>query len=413
MATGGMPALRAGLLRPGGQRVGGPAGRRPGRSAGRHRARWCAPGSPVAPGGSGVRRRPAGSRRPRPPVARGGVHRDRPAARRGRRHQQRAGGGGRPHQGEQEQPGQGGRPARPAGPGPGGPGRGRPPPAAAEACVRRGRTASGVAGMPPPRDSLAAAARPSCRARSSGGCSVASRPASAGSAFAGRCRGPLRPARVSAPATWRPAAPRRAGRSGGGGAMLGAGAVGGRPSAQPGPAGAGRPCRAPVARRVRRAARPAAGVGTVDLPRRPPPVEYHPCPACRQARSYSCGMPRYEFRCRACGDTFEVNRPMAEAGEPAVLPAGTRRHGQAALHCGRHRSGWRSAGRRCGPLPVAAAAAAPLRLLTVRCRRAAAARRASTVPTCRLRRAIRSGTLGRDIRPTVLTMRDGADHRAA
>ncbi|WP_405116090.1 zinc ribbon domain-containing protein [Micromonospora sp. NBC_01405] len=33
-------------------------------------------------------------------------------------------------------------------------------------------------------------------------------------------------------------------------------------------------------------------------------------------------MPRYEFRCRACGDTFEINRPMARAGEPAPCPQG-------------------------------------------------------------------------------------------
>jgi putative FmdB family regulatory protein len=33
-------------------------------------------------------------------------------------------------------------------------------------------------------------------------------------------------------------------------------------------------------------------------------------------------MPRYEFRCRACGDTFEVNRPMVEAGAPASCPQG-------------------------------------------------------------------------------------------
>ncbi|WP_174535274.1 FmdB family zinc ribbon protein [Micromonospora chalcea] len=33
-------------------------------------------------------------------------------------------------------------------------------------------------------------------------------------------------------------------------------------------------------------------------------------------------MPRYEFRCRACGDTFEVNRPMAEAAQPATCPQG-------------------------------------------------------------------------------------------
>ncbi|HLV59700.1 MAG TPA: zinc ribbon domain-containing protein [Natronosporangium sp.] len=33
-------------------------------------------------------------------------------------------------------------------------------------------------------------------------------------------------------------------------------------------------------------------------------------------------MPRYEFRCRACGDTFEVERPMSAASDPAVCPRG-------------------------------------------------------------------------------------------
>ncbi|MGK5742999.1 FmdB family zinc ribbon protein [Micromonospora sp. URMC 103] len=33
-------------------------------------------------------------------------------------------------------------------------------------------------------------------------------------------------------------------------------------------------------------------------------------------------MPRYEFRCRACGDTFEINRPMVQAGDPAACPQG-------------------------------------------------------------------------------------------
>jgi putative FmdB family regulatory protein len=33
-------------------------------------------------------------------------------------------------------------------------------------------------------------------------------------------------------------------------------------------------------------------------------------------------MPRYEYRCRACGDTFEVNRPMSESGMPAGCPGG-------------------------------------------------------------------------------------------
>ncbi|MER5808884.1 zinc ribbon domain-containing protein [Streptomyces sp. NPDC002033] len=33
-------------------------------------------------------------------------------------------------------------------------------------------------------------------------------------------------------------------------------------------------------------------------------------------------MPRYEYRCRTCDDTFEISRPMAQSGEPADCPAG-------------------------------------------------------------------------------------------
>ncbi|MEK9520073.1 zinc ribbon domain-containing protein [Streptomyces venezuelae] len=33
-------------------------------------------------------------------------------------------------------------------------------------------------------------------------------------------------------------------------------------------------------------------------------------------------MHRYEFRCRTCGDTFELSRPMAESSDPASCPAG-------------------------------------------------------------------------------------------
>jgi putative FmdB family regulatory protein len=33
-------------------------------------------------------------------------------------------------------------------------------------------------------------------------------------------------------------------------------------------------------------------------------------------------MPRYEYRCRACGDTFELNRPMDESASPARCPDG-------------------------------------------------------------------------------------------
>ncbi|WP_217179557.1 zinc ribbon domain-containing protein [Streptomyces sp. AC495_CC817] len=33
-------------------------------------------------------------------------------------------------------------------------------------------------------------------------------------------------------------------------------------------------------------------------------------------------MPRYEYRCRTCGDTFELSRPMAESSAPADCPEG-------------------------------------------------------------------------------------------
>lgn len=33
-------------------------------------------------------------------------------------------------------------------------------------------------------------------------------------------------------------------------------------------------------------------------------------------------MPRYEYRCRACGATFEETRPMARSGAPAACPHG-------------------------------------------------------------------------------------------
>jgi putative FmdB family regulatory protein len=33
-------------------------------------------------------------------------------------------------------------------------------------------------------------------------------------------------------------------------------------------------------------------------------------------------MPRYEFRCRECTTTFELDRPMAAASEPADCPHG-------------------------------------------------------------------------------------------
>jgi putative FmdB family regulatory protein len=33
-------------------------------------------------------------------------------------------------------------------------------------------------------------------------------------------------------------------------------------------------------------------------------------------------MPRYEYRCRACGDTFERTRPMSESSAPCTCPKG-------------------------------------------------------------------------------------------
>lgn len=33
-------------------------------------------------------------------------------------------------------------------------------------------------------------------------------------------------------------------------------------------------------------------------------------------------MARYEYRCRACGATFEQTRPMAQSDAPAACPAG-------------------------------------------------------------------------------------------
>jgi putative FmdB family regulatory protein len=33
-------------------------------------------------------------------------------------------------------------------------------------------------------------------------------------------------------------------------------------------------------------------------------------------------VPRYDFRCRVCDETFEVNRPMSAAGDPAACPEG-------------------------------------------------------------------------------------------
>jgi len=33
-------------------------------------------------------------------------------------------------------------------------------------------------------------------------------------------------------------------------------------------------------------------------------------------------MPRYEYRCRTCGATFELRRPMSQANAPTPCPKG-------------------------------------------------------------------------------------------
>jgi putative FmdB family regulatory protein len=33
-------------------------------------------------------------------------------------------------------------------------------------------------------------------------------------------------------------------------------------------------------------------------------------------------MPRYEYRCKACGFTFEMRRPMSQSDAPAPCPRG-------------------------------------------------------------------------------------------
>jgi putative FmdB family regulatory protein len=33
-------------------------------------------------------------------------------------------------------------------------------------------------------------------------------------------------------------------------------------------------------------------------------------------------VPRYEYRCRSCGDAFELTRPMSESAAPCTCPQG-------------------------------------------------------------------------------------------
>ena len=45
-------------------------------------------------------------------------------------------------------------------------------------------------------------------------------------------------------------------------------------------------------------------------------------PPRRLARAYADGVPRYEYRCRACGATFEQTRPISESSAPCSCPRG-------------------------------------------------------------------------------------------
>ncbi len=47
-----------------------------------------------------------------------------------------------------------------------------------------------------------------------------------------------------------------------------------------------------------------------------------PAAGAGRGRRYPPTVPRYDFRCRQCSTTFEVDRPMAAAGDPARCPHG-------------------------------------------------------------------------------------------
>jgi putative FmdB family regulatory protein len=42
----------------------------------------------------------------------------------------------------------------------------------------------------------------------------------------------------------------------------------------------------------------------------------------RESGSRISSVPRYEYRCRSCGDTFELTRPMSESSAPCTCPHG-------------------------------------------------------------------------------------------
>jgi len=45
-------------------------------------------------------------------------------------------------------------------------------------------------------------------------------------------------------------------------------------------------------------------------------------PAAAYRTGYPVAMPRYEYRCKECGFTFELRRPMAQSDAPAPCPRG-------------------------------------------------------------------------------------------
>jgi putative FmdB family regulatory protein len=51
-------------------------------------------------------------------------------------------------------------------------------------------------------------------------------------------------------------------------------------------------------------------------------ADAHEAPGRRSHGSIVSVVPRYDFRCRQCSTTFEVDRPMAAASDPARCPAG-------------------------------------------------------------------------------------------
>lgn len=62
-------------------------------------------------------------------------------------------------------------------------------------------------------------------------------------------------------------------------------------------------------------------------------------------------MPSYEFRCRSCGDTFTVRRPMDAVSEPAACPAGHDDTVRLLTTLGLSGAGGRSAASAPAPMP--------------------------------------------------------------